>query len=99
MRVFFALLLIVALLTFVFAEAYATAEIQTELEGGPYFEARPVEPPKIDNKPVAIMPEEPVRLVIDDEEGEDHKGKGGRIGPENTPATRKREFHRKMMYR
>ena len=98
MRVFFALLLIVTLLTFVFAEAYAVVELQTELGDGLYYEAGPVVPPKIDNKPVAILPEEPVTLDLGSDDGEDNKGKCGRKAPENTP-TRKREFHRKMMYR
>ena len=99
MKAFFALLRIVTLLVFVFTEAYAVDEIQTEPDCGiPYYARDEKKPVKVDNKPVAILPEDPVTLELGDENGEDNKGKGGRKTPGNTP-TQKPDYHRKMMYR
>ena len=99
MKSFFALLLIVTLLTFVFTGAYAVDKIQTELEyDGPYFAEGEEKPIKVNDEPVAILPEEPATLELGEKNGEDNKGKGGRKAPGNTPPP-KPEFHRKMMYR
>ena len=97
MKSFFALLLIVTLLAFVFTGAYAVDGVQTELEDGLFYtedEEKPVKP----EKPVAILPEEPATLELGDEDGEDNKGKGGRKAPANTP-TQKPEYHRRIMFR
>ena len=89
MKSFFALLLIVTLLTFVFTGAYAVDEIQTELEyDGPYFAEGEEKPIKVHDEPVAILPEEPATLELGEKNG----------APGNTPPP-KPEFHRKMMYR
>ncbi len=98
MRTFFALLLIVTLLAFIFTGAYAVDEIQTELEDGLYYTEDEEKPAKINEKPVAILPEEPATFELGDENSEDNKRKGGRKAPVNTPSP-KPEYHRKMMYR
>ena len=98
MRTFFALLLIVTLLAFIFTGAYAVDGIQTELEDGLYYTENEEKPVKINEKPVVILPEEPATFELGDENSEDNKGKGGRKAPGNTP-TQKPDYHRKMMYR
>ena len=98
MRTFFALLLIVTLLAFIFTGAYAVDGIQTELEDRLYYTEYEEKPVKINEKPVAILPEEPATFELGDENSEDNKGKGGRKAPVNTPSP-KPEYHRKMMYR
>ena len=55
-------------------------------------------PIKVNDEPVAILPEEPATLELGEKNGEDNKGKGSRKAPGNTPPP-KPEFHRKMMYR
>ena len=98
MRTFFALLLIVTLLAFIFTGAYAVDGIQTELEDGLYYTENEEKPVKINEKPVVILPEEPATFELGDENSEDNKGKDGRKAPVNTPSP-KPEYHRKMMYR
>ena len=100
LRPIVALLLIVAFVAFICVDAYAIS-IQPETKEGPYFEPQSeIGEPRIGAKEKAILPEEPVTLELDNDSGEDDKSQRGRRSPDNNPTTtRKREFHRKMMYR